>query len=383
MLKITLYLLSSISVLGGSVVSPVMGIISQYFVGVDPILISLILTLPAIFVIMGSIFSIYLSKRIGKKNTLLIALFVYGISGTITGFMDSIYSMLVWRAVFGIATGLLMPVSQSMPTDFFEGMEKVQVLARAGSFIPLGNIFFIPIAGVLGYFSWRYSFMVYLVAIPVFLLVYFFIPDKRVATQVSTTRKAPMPFNIYVPSICMFFFMLCGYLYFTNMSLIMTTRELGASIESSIVLAVTSLFSFLWAFNLVRLSQTLGKYLIVAICFALSLSYCVLYYAESLLMIFLAVPLFSFTFGIIMPLTSVTISKRAKQEYIVQGMAMFTVSIFSGQFLSPFAYYYMPRLPGHESDASALLTISLITFILGIILFFYAMFKNRLRNESK
>lgn len=379
MLKVTLCFISSISVLGGSVVSPVMGLISQHFAGVNPVLISLILTLPAIFVIMSSVLSVYLSKRIGKKNTLLIALFLYAVSGTMTGFMDNIYTILACRAIFGVATGLLMPVSQSLPTDFFEGIERVQVLARAGSFIPLGNIVFIPIAGVLGYFSWRYSFMVYLIAIPIFLFVYFFIPDKRVATDLATKAKKPMPFNVYVPSFAMFAFMLCGYLYFTNISLIITERGIGSSIESGIVLAITSLCSFLCGFNLVHLRRLLGKYIVATICLAFSLSYCILYYADSLFMIFLAIPFFALSFGIIMPLTSVTISNRAKETYIVQGMAMFTVSIFLGQFLSPFVYHYLPHLPGHDSNISTFLTISIVACVVSFILFVFALFKKEVK----
>lgn len=366
MLKYTLYFIASISVLGTSMISPAMGALGAYFHDVDPILVKLILTLPALFVIPTSLCSVFVARRYGKKNTLIFALVLYAVSGVAAGLMSDIYSVLCWRALFGISMGLFMPISQSLPADFFEGPEKTHVVARVGSSIPLGNIIFVPISGILSYYSWRYTFLVYAVSIPVVIAVYFFIPNKKEVVKKVSSSTDPLPIAVYLTSFYMFSVMLIVYLFFTNFAIIVEEKGLGSSVEAGGLLAISSITSFLVSFNLLRIKKKLGRYIYVTIPLSIVLSYVIIYFSNSLFFIALSVPLNAYAGGITMPLSMVSISTIVPRESLVKAMAVLTTCMFIGQFISPVVFAYVPDIPGYSESGSTFLSTALFCFVVTV-----------------
>lgn len=72
------------------------------------ILVRLVLTIPAIFVVILSPFAGILMDKFGKLKFILPAMVVWTISGVSGFFLNDIYAILTSRAIFGMATAFIM-----------------------------------------------------------------------------------------------------------------------------------------------------------------------------------------------------------------------------------------------------------------------------------
>ncbi|MCX8055918.1 MAG: MFS transporter, partial [Ignavibacteria bacterium] len=101
---------STLSVMAGAIVTPVLPYITRNFSNIDNIefLTKLILSLPPLFIAIFSPVSGYLFEKFGRKPILIIAAILYGIAGTTGYYLNDIYFILVGRAFLGIAISALM-----------------------------------------------------------------------------------------------------------------------------------------------------------------------------------------------------------------------------------------------------------------------------------
>ncbi len=382
MIKTCIYLIFSISVLGTSIIAPAMGMLSTYFAGENETLIKLILTIPALTVIISCYFAIPLAAKYGKKNIVLLSLFIYAFAGCASAFSENIYSMLLWRALLGVGIGFLTPLSQTLPADFFTGEERQETYAKSGSSISLGNVTFITLAGFLASYSWRYSFAIYLVGFIVMLFVFYFLPNKATITSKtcykdinqSSINTLTLDKRIYYVGIALFFFMSSVFVLFTNLAILIDERNLGTPTLAGYILATNSFCSFFVSYNLVKLRKKFGKFLYPLIPFFVTCAHCTIYFATSAKMLFLAQILNAIAMGIALPLASILIAEFSNEKNSVKGMAVMTVSIFLGQLASPFISSYLPVFSGIQPSGAVFLSVGLFAFIVFIAFTFKVLF---------
>ncbi len=382
MLKLCIYLIAAISVLGTAIIAPSLGAIYAHFPEVDPSIIKSLLTVPAFLVIPSSYFAIRLSQNFGKKNVLMFALFLYAFVGTLAGLMSNIYLMVFLRALLGISLGLMIPLSQSLPADFFEGHEKNVVITRQGSAISLGSMISIFIAGLLAAISWRYSFYTHLVALPILVLVYFYMPQKanphskaheahqhtEHSIEHEKAVKKRLPFASVLIIIAMGIFTIGMFGYFTNIAIILEAKNLGNAAIAGYVLTSGSLTSFIISFIFLRLKNIFGKYLAIFIPLSASLAYVIIYFAQSVPMLFVGAVTQSISVGLAMPMCALTLTNSVHPTQLVKAMSFYTISMFLGQFLSPIILGIIPKFPQFTEIGSELLPVSALYIV--FLLFF-------------
>ncbi len=366
MIKASIYLISSISVLGTAIIAPAMGTLAHYFADTNQTLVKLILTIPAIFVIFTCFFSTLLAKKFGKKNILLLSLFIFGASGFAGAFATDIYTMLFSRAMLGVGLGLLTPISQTLPADFFTGEEKQITYARAGSSISVGNVTFVLLAGFLATYSWRYTFYIYLVGFIVLFAVFFFLPREATIVEKNEEQgnQALNP-SVYLVGIALFLFMISFYVILTNLAIVVDKRDIGSPRLVGYIIATNSFTSFFVSYNLVKIRKFLGKFVYSAIPLFLFFAHILIYLASSAPLLFLAMMCNALALGLIMPLSSILISDMSGKSNMVKGMAVMTVSIFLGQFASPFISSYLPSfkfLALEKSVGDIFFTLACVAF---------------------
>ena len=199
--KITLLLASMITMMAGAVVAPSIPQINKVFEEIpnSELLSRLILTLPAIFIALSSPLFGYLADKYGRKKFLLFSALLYSISGTSGFYLNDLYLILAGRAFLGIAVGGIMTIVITLVGDYFNGKERGAFMGQQGAFMGIGGIVFIIIAGILADVQWHLPFLIYGFAVPVFLLIYFYIyepnigrnPGKTIAGQVKGKAEYP------------------------------------------------------------------------------------------------------------------------------------------------------------------------------------------------
>lgn len=163
---ITLLLASSLTVMAGALVAPAMPKIANHFAGLPDVEIKsrLLLTLPALGVVLAGGLAGFLTDRLGRLRVLLGALIIYAIGGASGLLLDSMSALLVGRFVLGVGVAGVMTAATTLIADLWPGPDRARFLGFQAAFMGLGGLFFLVGGGALADLHWRAPFAIYLLA---------------------------------------------------------------------------------------------------------------------------------------------------------------------------------------------------------------------------
>ena len=124
----------------------------------------ILLSIPALFIILGAPLVGWLSDNVGRKKLLNISLLIFGISGASGYFADSFFFMFVGRAILGLSIAGIKTATVAMVGDYYEGAERNKIIGWQGSAMKAGGVFFMLLGGLLANYSWQVPFLGYLLA---------------------------------------------------------------------------------------------------------------------------------------------------------------------------------------------------------------------------
>jgi MFS family permease len=166
-------------VAGQGILVPVLALIGKSLQVTNKSTLSLILTLPALFMIPMMLLSGALAARVSKKTLAYVAGLFFLIGGLGPIFTDSFTFMLVWRAILGVGCGIFFPLPYAMIPDYFEGPARhtmMGVLSAASSIWAAGCA---VAAGIVGKVTWQHALYLYAFGIVPVLFVFFFLPNVK------------------------------------------------------------------------------------------------------------------------------------------------------------------------------------------------------------
>ena len=334
MLKPTLLSLSLLTVMSGAAVSPALARIAAAFPDTDATSIKLILTTPAAFIIVFSLLSGRLCARFSKRGVLAAGLLIYLIGGLDGGAAASFEQLLASRAVLGVGVGLIMPLATGLIADFFGGEERARMLGFSTAASNLGGIIATLAAGILAAASWRYSFGVYGLGIPVLILVLAFLPEPE-RRQAETRERRTLPRAVYAWGIGAFAVMVAFYALPINLAIFLERSHIGGASTAGIAFSVVTGTGFAAGMTFAR-ARAVARSLFPALLPALfSLGYLLLSRAADLPQVLLAVGLVGLGVGWAMPALFNGAIQAGGDGAGVRVMAVMTSLVFLGQFLSP------------------------------------------------
>lgn len=166
---------------------------------------------------------------------MMAGLFLFGLAGSTIGVVAQFDVVLVLRVLQGIGFACTMPVILTLFRDMYEGSEEttVQGMRVAGNSIistlaPL-------LAGLLFVYSWRLPFVVYLLAIPAAVWIWFAVPNVNIDTGGSVRSYigdvTSFLTNAQI-SLLMMSFAFCFAIYYVFLTYIsvLATEEAGLAV---------------------------------------------------------------------------------------------------------------------------------------------------------
>ncbi len=157
-----------IGIIGVSILSPAFPEIKTGL-GISDFEVAMLVTaftLPGVFLapIMG-----ILADRIGRKKVVVPCLFLFGISGSACAFAD--YKlMLILRFLQGIGGSALTSLAVTLIGDLYKGLERAKMLGYNAGVLSLGLAVYPFLGGILADVNWRLPFLMFSLAIPVGIL---------------------------------------------------------------------------------------------------------------------------------------------------------------------------------------------------------------------
>jgi MFS family permease len=354
-----------------AVLSPVLPKIAQYFHG-DPhvaVLVSLLATMPALFVALGAWPAGFLADRFGTRRVLLFGVGIYGFIGCSPIILHSLAGIVATRAGVGMTEAIIMTCSTALVADYFHGSDRERWLAVQTGGGGIVAVIMIALGGVLGESSWRLPFAMYGIAFVLFPLCVFKTWEpakhkgeytqhpKAEASLASLSKPADAdkdkPYNwtpLILISLVTLFASTAFYLLIIQLSFVLTERGVTASGTIGLGCAVAVLFGTVGAvvFKLLRLSVA-GKLTISFTLFAVG--FFIVAISRGFLATEIGASINQIGAGMVLPtlitwaLSELTIEVRAR------GTGIWQTAMFLGQFLSPLIVLALKNLSGSLSNA--------------------------------
>ncbi|MGK0391213.1 MAG: MFS family permease, partial [Maribacter sp.] len=231
-LKLTILLLSMLTMMAAAIIAPSLPAISLHFNHISQVelLSKLILSLPALFIVMIAPFAGNYIDRFGRLKLLYIGLLGYVISGTSGYFLQDLYMILVGRMFLGISIGIIMTIVMTLVGDYFEGEARRKFVGYQSAFIGLAGVFFMIIGGYLASQHWRLPFMIYLFPLVLIPMCFFFLKEPK---TIHRSTFEPLPTSSPLLKVLFpigTFFMILFYLMPTQLPFLL--KDMGIEIPS-------------------------------------------------------------------------------------------------------------------------------------------------------
>jgi len=195
-------------------------------------------------IIFFSIITGQLVRVVPKKRVLALGLIIYTIGGIGAHWSNSIISLLVCRALLGAGTGLIGPLSISLITDFYSGIEHAKMVGFSSFTSYIGAAISPIITGVFINSNWRNAFFIYLIALVVLLFTGIYLPSTKKDTAVEEKiLKSKITRSMIIMSVLSCFAYTVFYLIPTDISFLIKTINDAEASSAALLLAIEILLA--------------------------------------------------------------------------------------------------------------------------------------------
>lgn len=345
------------------------------------------LVLPSIIVLPFLLASKFLNKFFTNKQLIVYGMLLFAISGLALTTLGYRSWLIFFRSLIGVASGMVVPFTPLLVSQFFYGKKRGQILAASGLITYLFGIFVFLSLGFLIDIYWKLGFLIYLVAIIPMLLIYYFVPNtKRTMfgkitdkSQLITTNnpqdltKSTKKFGtvIWLSLLFLIINTIIGFSYFGDLGFLINNYNKGSDIEVNLALSLIMLsglianlvLMFLKNFNLYTL-RIVQLALICLSLFIVSLPFVNIY------LVYFSAVLFGLGYGSVTTATSIIMVNYSNNVNKVNIMLFFAFFMYASQIVSPFITENLYNAIGLYSIKAKFLTSGLLlSTLLGILIY--------------
>jgi len=374
-IKVSILSIALLIIMTGAAASPVLADISGHFPEVDPLLVRMVVTLPALMIVPFSFLTGVLAKRYRKKSLAMIGLAGYLVGGLGGGLADSMAGILLFRALLGASVGILSPLANGLIADYFFDAERTKMMGYSAAANNLGAGLATIMAGLLATLHWRYAFSIYGVAFISLILVLFFLPKEsgREQSGLSGNEEAGNPESrrgLLKWSLFTFLMIVIFFSIPTHLDFFIFAKDLGTSATTGWLMGSLTGVSFLTGIVFQRVVAYLKDKTVLATFVFFLLSFSILSFFSSLLLISAAIVSAGLAMGILIPLIMDSVTKEVRAGDTIFALAVINFSLYLGQFVSPLVPGLIEYILGTSLIRFPFYVSALITFfsIAGMLL---------------
>ena len=339
----TILSMSLLTVMAGAAIAPALGIIKAHFSEANGLLVQLIVSMPALLIIVTNLFFLAISRRLRTRAIATTGLLLYVAAGAGCFFVDDIYVLLVMRALLGISVGLIMPLSTGLLAYYFPPEEQARLMGLSAAMNQMGGVVATLLAGLLATIEWNCAFLVYLMGMIAVAMVW--LPDE----QLGSDNKRGIPFQPrqllkFHPSVVgMLLLMMIFFIFPTNFAIIarqQTTLSTEAVTMIMVGLDVVAFFVGLVFGSLMHTFRQPVKYF-APLFFLLGYA---AYLVPSVVMILVGSVFIGIANGVGVPYLNTIASIKGGRNSATTVMPLLSAALYLGQFLSPLIVMPLSRL---------------------------------------
>ena len=343
LIKATLLLASTLTVMSGATISPSLPAMESHFADVNnaAFWVRLVLTMPALLIVIGSPVAGQLVDKLGRKPLLLSSTVLYGLAGSSGLVLNSLFAILAGRAFLGLAVAGVMVSATTLIADYYQGDARANFMGLQAAFMGFGGVLFLSVGGFVADLNWRYPFAIYLLAWLLVPAIAFTLFEPQVE---KTPDDSSQPLSQFPIKLLGFIYatvllqMLVFYLIPVQLPFYLKQLSGASASKAGLAIALSTLFSAVASIGYGKLKQQLSFISILAIAFSLmGLGYIGIGLASSYWLVLLVLIPTGIGLGFIMPNLNVWTSNEVPDDLRGRALGGLTTFMFLGQFLSPIA----------------------------------------------
>ncbi|MBA4496545.1 MFS transporter [Paenactinomyces guangxiensis] len=210
-----------------------------------------------------------ISDRFGRKNMILLGMFVLALGTALTAFASSLMELLIFRVITGLGAGILEPAVFSLVGDRFPYEKRGQAMGIVTGSLTMSTLVGVPLGSFMAdLISWRWSFW----SISFFCLFTFILLITGIQRDHGKRTESPIlqgifkPFHMAIFDIPVLFSLLATFLWFgglqgmfANTGVFYHTRFQLSVSEVGVILSLAGLGSVVGSFVGGKWSDRYGK----------------------------------------------------------------------------------------------------------------------------
>lgn len=369
---LTLFLIA----MGVTVVTPAMATLAQHFEGKD---VSLISTLPTLFVVISTFAAGWLMGRGVKYKTLaIIACLLYLVGGCAPGFFDSYSGTLVCRAVLGLGLGLMSPLGNALIIGLYDGQKQASMLGYGTLFMNAGGIILQMLGGSLAEISWNYTFFGHAFCL-VGLVMAFFLPEpEKAPPQKQGERKEKVSTTVWFIALLFMLFNILNYPIMMNISILFEVRGAGGAAAAATSLSLYTVAGCVAGFIYGRIFKIAQRW-----CLTLGYALCgigalLVYVGGTAVVMTAGLMMVGFGFSVIMPTFFAWTGMVTPGSTVALATSILMALMNLGGFISSFWLRALTAIFG-ENLYSAIIVEIVVFLVTAVVFVIYNPLKERKR----
>ncbi|MDA7027631.1 MFS transporter [Bacillus sp. CLL-7-23] len=396
MVRLKIYSLLSVALLisSGPLIAANIPAIAKEFPEVNSTHVGLLTTIPSLFIIIGVLIANHLELWIGKKKTILIGLGLVFVSGVFPVLKHDIFSLLfLSRCFFGLGIGLFNRLVIQMISDIFQDdpRKKATVIGLESAFEGLGGICLTILVGQLLKINWYTSFLIYTLALPIFIGFFFFVPDdkkkqsgKRKSEPNKTVSDNPdniVSYRLVISYGILLFVIVTIFInYNIQVTPLLLEKQIGNATIGSNNLAFIGLGALIAGFLFGRIFDLLKNYMMPVALLLMGSSMFITAISESILLTTCCSMVIGFSFRCIMPFLLHTFTQQSEKIGNL-GTTMVLVAYNIGATLAPYEGIVFSKLLHIHTVQSLFLASSFVIFLISITIVLGVVFTNKAKSN--
>lgn len=327
----TILSISLLTVMAGAAIAPALGVINEHFEDHNPLLIQLIVSLPALFIILTNLIFPLLCSLMKTKTLAMAGLTLYVIAGAGAFFADDINTLLVLRAIIGISVGMIMPLSTGLLAYYFPPEKQAGLMGLSAAMNQMGGVVATLLAGMLAQLSWNFTFLVYLLGVIAIIMVTCFLPNERLSGKGGITLSHLKRFH---PSVIgMLFVMILFFIYPTNFAL--TASSVLDSTGITLTMVGLDVVAFLIGLFFGAMMKRFPSQIKYIAPLGFMAGYLCLCAEGSIVFLVVGSALIGIANGIGVPYLNTIEAIKAGKDAATTVMPLLSAALYLGQFISP------------------------------------------------
>lgn len=350
--------------------SPVLSSVHAYYPGVDVSLIQMLVTVPTLMAVVVALLTGWLALYISKKKIFLFAALVAGVTGLVPLLSDSFWTLFFFRALYGVALGIVVSLVTALVADFFDGEERVQVMGVQGASVGAGMVLVTTLAGIVGRTDFHNTYYLSILGFVAFFAILLLLPEVPVKRAEGGEKKR-IRLNAEVWRMAAFLFAEGFFIivYTTNLSMHLAGALKGDTAVAGMITGVFSAAQILMGVLLGRISRITGRYTLPVAMFALAAGYLLLVFFPGNLPILLVSAVFcGYSQSVYCAKAMAEVTTVVDQDSTPMASSLMTCALCLSQFVSPVVIGGVSRLFfGEVTTTGAYLLGSIGIFCVGLL----------------